>query len=172
MEQKNKIKGKKDQIKDKKDIDDDKREIYDLINDKKDIEEEITDKCPFGCGQSEVPQHYLRCQQNPNKSKDQRSNVSFVSGGPCRRCGIDSLEDRPTAINSINVVCDLLSPNAIRGCRSSGSFLIFRSGRPKLLQERSPRDHNGANVAGLPREGLDLLLRDDILRVENLDHLA
>ena len=33
-------------------------------------EEEITDKCPFGCGQSEVPQHYLRCQQNPNKEEN------------------------------------------------------------------------------------------------------
>jgi hypothetical protein len=31
-------------------------------------EEEITDKCPFGCGQSEIPQHYLRCQQNDQPS--------------------------------------------------------------------------------------------------------
>jgi len=33
-------------------------------------EEETIDKCPFGCGQSEIPQHYLRCQQNPNKEEN------------------------------------------------------------------------------------------------------
>jgi hypothetical protein len=33
-------------------------------------EDEMTDKCPFGCGQSEIPQHYLRCQQNPNNEEN------------------------------------------------------------------------------------------------------